>query len=196
MPRVTTIDPSPPSRATPQSLAAFEPLAGHWPYGQVEFQSVDEVRLRLKGDSVKVYRTAGFLEANPTNLSKGFRVRTTFGVDYGHQSIVLSEVVPGLEAAVRAGLEATQFAPYLTGLRACFEEAGASSLDVRIVADFSGEAANAYRVLPRIMQHCCVDACNREGWVIPFTQLTLHAAEGLEQVDEVSRTGRVVRSAG
>jgi hypothetical protein len=181
------------SRAFDEGELWFPTRPGDWvvladeTYGQVVFQSMDEVRLRLKGDSVKVYRTVGFLEANPTNLSKGFRVRTTFGVDYRHQWIALSEVVPGLEAAVRAGLEATQFAPHLRSLRAGFAEAGSSSLDVRIVADFSGDAANAYPVLPRIMQHCCVEACNRNGWVIPFTQLTLHAADGTRQADEASR---------
>jgi len=58
-----------------------------------------------------------------------------------------------------------------------FKEAGASSLDFEIIADFSGKVAQYYNVLDRAIQRIAVDACNEYGWVIPFTQLTLHTAK-------------------
>ncbi len=57
------------------------------------------------------------------------------------------------------------------------KEAGASSLDFEIIADFSGKVAQYYNVLARAIQSIAVDACNKYGWVIPFTQVTLHTAK-------------------
>ena len=58
-----------------------------------------------------------------------------------------------------------------------FKEAGASSLDFEILADFSGKVAQFHNVLARAIQRITVDACNKYGWVIPFTQVTLHTAK-------------------
>jgi hypothetical protein len=57
-----------------------------------------------------------------------------------------------------------------------FAAAAASSLDLHVMADFSGAAAPHYDVLRRAMQRLCVEACNDYGWIIPFPQLTLHMA--------------------
>jgi len=46
-----------------------------------------------------------------------------------------------------------------------------------IIADFSGKVAQHYNLLARAIQRIAVDACNEYGWVIPFTQLTLHTAK-------------------
>jgi hypothetical protein len=54
-------------------------------------------------------------------------------------------------------------------------------LDFEIIADFSGKVAQYYNVLARAIQSIAVDACNKYGWVIPFTQLTLHTATVDEQ---------------
>jgi hypothetical protein len=40
----------------------------------------------------------------------------------------------------------------------------------------NGRAAYAYYKAQRLVQQACVETCNREGWVIPFTQITVHAA--------------------
>ena len=58
-----------------------------------------------------------------------------------------------------------------------FKEAGASSLDFEFLADFSGKVAQYHNVLARAIQRIAVDACNKYGWVIPFTQVTLHTAK-------------------
>jgi hypothetical protein len=58
-----------------------------------------------------------------------------------------------------------------------FREAGTSSLDYQIYIILNGRAAKAYFRAQRIAQQACVDACNREGWVIPFTQVTVHSAD-------------------
>jgi small-conductance mechanosensitive channel len=58
-----------------------------------------------------------------------------------------------------------------------FDHAGASSLDVAIFALFSGEAAPSYYKMRRLLNRLAVEACNRHGWTIPFTQLTVHQAK-------------------
>jgi hypothetical protein len=65
----------------------------------------------------------------------------------------------------------------ILNLRVEFKEAGPSSLDLEVLADFSGRVAKDYNVLKRAIQRICVDACNKNGWIIPFTQLTIHTAE-------------------
>jgi len=73
-------------------------------------------------------------------------------------------------------LAAEGLAEDLVNLKVEFKSAGSSSLDLEILADFSGRAAARHEVLSRALQRIAVDACNRYGWVIPFTQLTVHSA--------------------
>jgi len=58
-----------------------------------------------------------------------------------------------------------------------FKSAGASSLDYRIYMILDGRVAEAFFKVERLIQQACVETCNREGWVIPFTQITIHAAD-------------------
>ena len=79
----------------------------------------------------------------------------------------------GIEQAfVEAG-----FADSLKDLVVDFKEAAASSLDYLIYATLDGQSAASYFKIGRVVQQACVDICNREGWGIPFTQITLHSAD-------------------
>ena len=64
-----------------------------------------------------------------------------------------------------------------------FKQAGASSLDYQIYMILKGSAAKAYFKVQRLIQQACVETCNREGWVIPFTQVTVHSANVVEEPD-------------
>ena len=55
--------------------------------------------------------------------------------------------------------------------------ASASSLDYLIYASMDGNSAASYFAIGRLLQQSCVDICNREGWIIPFAQFTIHQAE-------------------
>lgn len=171
----------------------FPTSVGEWvllsdgTYGQVAFQSVEIVDLRLKGDSHKIYATRDFLSLAPLKLNEGFRARATFGLDYGLQSIITTEVIETLDAGVRERLTASFLGEHLIHLRVSFEEAGPSSLNLRVVADFSGDAAGLFKIAPRLLQEYCVDTCNANGWVIPFGQLTVHVAQNHEVHDRATR---------
>jgi len=131
----------------------------------------------MLGGSIATYTTTDFLARAPENLSRGFRLSVTFGIDYKHQAESIAEVPGVMQAALAPALRAVAGEGALAGLRIEFKEAGASSLDYAIQADFTGEAAPGYEALQRAIQATLVEVCNSRDWVIPFTQITLHRAE-------------------
>jgi hypothetical protein len=144
--------------------------------GKVVLQTPEIVRLVLLGGSRKTFSTSDFLAQSPQVLSTGFRMVVTFGIDYQHQAVITGEIPALIEAALQDALEDEGYTKHLANLAVEFAEAGASSLDLQVLADFSGTAAPQYFLLRRVIQRICVDACNANAWVIPFTQLTLHVA--------------------
>jgi hypothetical protein len=146
--------------------------------GKVVSQSPEMVHLVLLGGSRKSYVTTDFLALAPEVISRNFRVRTVFGVDYGLQAKVTTEIPEALCAAVRRGLLTVIGEEDIQHIKVEFCEAGESSLDLEIIADIKGGVASKYETLNRLLQKSAVDACNEHGWTIPFPQLTLHKAEG------------------
>jgi hypothetical protein len=137
-------------------------------------QTPEMVQLVLLGGSRKTYPTIDFLHQAPTNLSMNFRLSVTFGIDYEHQAQSTQEIPSTLENMLRKALHAAGYNKTLLNLKVEFKEAGASSLDLAILADFSGDVAKDYLSLSRFLQRLAVDACNTHNWSIPFTQITVH----------------------
>lgn len=149
-------------------------------FGLVERQTPEIVQLKVMGSSV-LYNTADFVAARPRNLSRGsFGLGVTFGIDYQHQPICLADVPRLLEQTIRQKLADGGFDGQLEDLLVDFKGAGASSLDYLVWATMNGAAAGSYYSLGRLIQQACVEACNRNGWVIPFNQLVLHQGEGFD----------------
>lgn len=146
-------------------------------FGKVVQQNPDMVRLMLFGGSFKTYPTSAFMDQNPVVLSTGFIVRSVFGVDYQNQNIATSTMVETFKANMEKALEAAGYMEHTTSITVDFYQAGASSLDIIFFGDFSGALADKYFTIPRMFQRVCVETCTREGWNIPFPQLTLHSAE-------------------
>lgn len=143
-------------------------------YGRVILQSPEQVTLRVRG-SDKTYPVENFLNSHPQNLSlDGFNILIRFGIDYQHQSLVTGEIKQQFEDFLVTRLKETRWSEYLRDFYVEFDEAAASSLNFLIYASFSGEAADAYFPIKRSLQTLAVDACNANGWVIPFTQMTVH----------------------
>ena len=145
-------------------------------YGHVVAQTPENVQLKVLG-ALKVYPTTIFLDQNPRNLSlQGFTLLMTFGLDYQHQEQVTTTIRETLEQDLIEGFSHTGMEQHKTQLSVQFKEAGASSLDLVIIASFDGDAADKYFTIQRELQRLAVDACNRHGWVIPFNQITVHTA--------------------
>ena len=145
-------------------------------FGKVVSQTPEWVQVVKLGGNRKTYTTAEFLALNPENLSHNFRVRIIFGIDYQHQPISTGKIPGILQERLQAELENFAGKENLLSLKVEFREAGSSSLDYEVLADFDGAVASRYNKLQRVIPRVCVDACNEQGWVIPFTQITLHQA--------------------
>lgn len=146
-------------------------------HGKVVTQTPDWVHLVLLGGSRRTYPTQTFLQLCPENLAKSFRVRSVFGIDYRHQSICTTEVPQKLKAHIERELRTLIGAEHLKNVSVDLSEAGSSALNYTVLADFTGDVAQRYAYIARVIQQLCVDACNENGWNIPFNQLTLHQGE-------------------
>ena len=140
-------------------------------------QSPEMVELVSLGGASTTYLTQNFLDSNPKNLSRNFRLKTVFGVDYKHQAACTQEIPDKLREMLIDRITEEGYGDKLIELRVEFKQAAASSLDFEILADFSGKAGRYYNRLSRAIQRMCVEACNTYGWGIPFTQITVHTAD-------------------
>lgn len=145
-------------------------------FGKVIQQTPDQVVVLRLGGSLKTIPTRLFLEQNPENLSHGFRIAVKFGIDYQHQPISTTRVPEIFQRAVQLRLVEAVEHENLRSVKVEFAHAAASSLDYTILADFTGEVAARMNVLERLIHKTCLEVCNEHGWVVPFTQITVHQA--------------------
>lgn len=142
--------------------------------GKVAIQTPEAVQLVVEGGSTKTYHTAEFLNQKPLNLSKNFCVWVTFGIDYQHQAVCITEVPQKLKEAVKAGLINEGYQDTILNLNVEFKEVADTSLDYLIFVECSGKIAKDYYKLSRIIQKIALDTCNKHGWKIPLTTYTVH----------------------
>lgn len=145
--------------------------------GQVAVQTPEMVQLVLRGGSCKTCLTEEFLRSDPDNISESFPLRVTFRIDHRHKAISTNEVPGKMKEILTEKLAEQGYADHIIELRAEFKEATAWSLDIEIVAYFSGKVAEYYNVLARLLHRIAVDACNINGWEIPVAQVAIRNAE-------------------
>lgn len=144
--------------------------------GKVTSLSCDIVELTLHGGAKKTYQTSDFIGLSPLNISTNFRLSILFGIGYAHQKEATSTVADTLYNYIMDKIQEEKLAENLLNLKVEFAQAGASSLDLIVLADFSGKVADKYSSLNRAIQKWCVDASTANNWDIPFPQLTIHRA--------------------
>ena len=145
--------------------------------GKVVSQSHEMVNLVMRGGARKSYLTTDFLSLSPLNLSRTFRIKVPFGISYDLQEHSTALIPGALSEYVGERLKEEDYDEHLKNLRVEFQEAGASSLDLVVIADFDGEMAPLYNRIRRAIQRWCVEACTINNWDIPFPQLTVHRAK-------------------
>jgi hypothetical protein len=153
-------------------------VLGDATYGEVVAQTPEMVQVRMLGGATKSYKAQEYLSQSPTNLSQGFRIRATFGLDYQHQAIITKEIPSVIEKALLDGLTDQGYGDGIDRIRVEFLIAGASSLDLAVLAEFKGTEGSRYMVLDRAIQRICVETCSAHDWVIPFQQVTVHMPGG------------------
>lgn len=146
-------------------------------YGKTIVQTPDQVVLLRLGGSIKTYPVLEFLSKSPENLSHGFRISSTFGIDYTHQKDSTNSIPEIFQSALNNSLIHEYGKEQIRSIKVEFASASTSSLDYEILADFDGSLASKLNIIKRRIQKVCVDVCNEHEWVIPFTQLTIHQAD-------------------
>ena len=142
--------------------------------GRVVSQTPATVELVKNGGEHIVYQTSTFLGLGPRNQSGGFRLTSTFGVDYRHQAEATTIIPAKMKEKLQAELPQVAGAENIVEIRVFLSCANSSSLDYTVVADLKGAAAPAATPIAGAIQRILVDACNENGWTIPFPQLTVH----------------------
>lgn len=143
---------------------------------EVELQSVEVVRLRMPGESRTIIPTQDFAGRSIEKLNDGYRIDIQFGLDYGDQAAITTTMRDVLEEGILEKWRGSGWNESFLSAAVEFKEASASSLDYYVRVDFDGTSAFEIQAQARQLARFCVDICNEQGWVIPFTQLTLHVA--------------------
>ena len=175
------------SRPVVEGEPWFPSQTGDWvilsddTYGQVEQQTMEQVVLRLKGNTLKFYSTQEFLSSTPMNLSKGFRYDIEFGLDYSVQSRICDEIPKLFEKGLWTHLERhyQEDLPDFTYTKVSFDNAGASALNLKVIVDVEGRCAERYEEIKRDIQSTLVRICNENNLTIPFNQLTVTLPDNL-----------------
>ena len=175
------------SRPVVENEPWFPSQTGDWvtlsdgTYGQVDQQTMEQVVLRLKGNTLKFYSTPEFLGTTPMNLSKGFRYDIEFGLDYGVQSRICDEIPKLFEKGLWTHLRRhyQEDSPDFTYTKVSFDNAGASALNLKVIVDIEGRCAESYDDIQRDIQSTLVRICNENNLTIPFNQLTVTLPDNL-----------------
>ena len=138
-------------------------------------QNPDTVELRELGGQIRSIPSATFYRMGMNNLTRGgsFGVRGEFRVDYRLQHEASGRVPRVLREAIRRALAESDLAPFVRDVLVEPRAAGDSSLDYWLFATLDSRAAKSYERIERLLQGACIEACTREGWTIPFPQLSL-----------------------
>ena len=142
--------------------------------GQVQLQTPEVVVVAERHDAPRSYPTLAFLEQNPRNLSDGFEIVVSFGIDYQHQPDIATRVPAALRDAIATGLFDLIDEQELRDVRVELASAGDSSLNFAVLCELEGSAAIHYHELHRRVNILLVTACTQHDLGIPFPQLTLH----------------------
>ena len=144
--------------------------------GQVQLQTPEVVVVVERHDAPRSYTTASFLEQNPRNLSHGFEVVVTFGIDYRHQAEATTTVPANLRTFIERGLAINADAAAVREVRVELANAGDSSLNYVVLVQFDGSAAVHFHDLDYRVNTLLVAACSEHDYGIPFPQLTVHGS--------------------
>ncbi len=171
------------SRPVAENEGWFPSKLGEWVIlsdgtrGEVITQTPEVVELKLRGDSIKAYSTQDYLGMNPLNISADFRLKVLFGLDYNLQEVITTKIPEQLAKFLKNGLEKMGHKENMKNLKVEVESAGASSIDLVIIADFSGKAAPLYNSIKRAIQKLTIEACTENNWSIPYPQIVVHSAD-------------------
>lgn len=142
-------------------------------WGRVTFISPETVVMQDDGGSDNTFEVADFLSLSPRNMSCGYRTESEFGVDYAHQAIATTDIPRIMAKEVRKDLEKRFGKEKVRNVAVEFMTAGDSALIYEVEADMTGAAGWQWEEVKFALAKYATDSCTRNGWNIPFPQLTI-----------------------
>ncbi|MEM1419568.1 MAG: hypothetical protein AAF661_04000 [Pseudomonadota bacterium] len=145
-------------------------------FGKVVFQSPEIVQVEEEGGAIVTFNLAAYLEQNPRNLSHGFRVTTSFGLDHSHQAIAGEEIPRTMRDYIKGRLATLVDPAQIRAVDAALVSASPSSLDFDLEIDLTGEAAPLYEDLKDALSRFALQCCAQNGWKLPAQPFSLRRA--------------------
>ena len=143
--------------------------------GRVSYQTPSVVQLIPLGGTQMMIPTPQYLEMNPGNMSTNYRREITFLLDYQHQDIATTKIPELLSKALHKGLIELLSREELLHVEVEFKAAAPNGFEYEVQADVKGSAAAKYEDVERAMARILVEACLKNGWVMPVPQIRLQA---------------------
>ena len=144
-------------------------------FRQVIRLTPEVVELQSGGGSIFSTPTSEFYRWTFENLSRGetYAISATFGIDYQHQAISLTDVAPRFRNAIDYAIVHSEYGESLNQVQVELKKAGDSSLDFWIWVTMQRSAISGLFKLERMIQQACVRVCTEENWGIPFPHITV-----------------------
>jgi hypothetical protein len=144
-------------------------------YGQVKLQTVEHVVIELKNTEKKYLTTQNYLSLAPVNLTNGFTLDLIWGLDYEDRGKLLTLILPKIKSSLTSKFK--EYSTPVSNFTLEFHSAGASSLNLYLEIQFSGEYANNKRELLREMNKLMLEISIEENLNLPFNQLVVHGRQ-------------------
>jgi hypothetical protein len=116
--------------------------------------------------------TADFYSMKIQNVAAGFYVSPTFGLDYSHTDLPISDVSAAFEAKVRERLNDIGVTQYLRSISVQVKRIiYGQAIEYAVVMEYEGECAGSYFRIERLTNHACLEVCQEKGWKLPRQQI-------------------------
>jgi hypothetical protein len=165
----------------------FPTKTGNWvllsdgTYGEVKLQTIELVVVEVGFTQKKYYSVSQYISLSPTNLSYGFTLDFTWGLDYCDQNSLLNSIIPMLNQKINLLLKNYIYPPEF--LTIDFQSAGESSLNLNILSQFDGQYASHRARIIKDLQSMLLKICSEEKLNIPFKQIVVHSPKEISSVN-------------
>jgi len=142
---------------------------------QVLNQNPDTVELKKRGGELLSIPATDFYAMSMTNLSRHgtYGVTSTFGIDYNHQAICISDIPQQFQEGVMSLLKSSNLDDAVQEVRVELKDAGNSSINYWIFVTMDSSSAFSYQRVERIIQTACIKVCTEHDWTIPFPHMSV-----------------------
>ncbi len=144
-------------------------------FGQIKSQTVEQIVIEIRESQRKYLTTTDYLSLRPTNLSHGYTITFNWGLDYRHQSILMTEIIPLIQKEL--GSKLIQNYQGIEKVMVDLDNAAASSLNLFVELKLNGSLASMKLEIEREAKGILLQICHQNRFEVPFNQLVIHQKE-------------------